>query len=150
MSLNYQLDQTPLPMALVDEILVLGRHVFGSLDSVDVTWRMQNMPELSVFSARMDAELVGFKIGYAATSKRYYSWLGGVALAQRRLGIAGELMAQQHNWVFSKGFEVIETEVLQDNHAMQLLNERSGFKAAGIRFDKDPSRIVYRKHRGGA
>lgn len=103
MALNYQLDQMPVAMALVEEILVLGRHVFGTLDAADATWRMQNMPELSVFSARMEAELVGFKIGYAMTSKRYYSWLGGVALAQRRLGIARELMAQQHARVTERG-----------------------------------------------
>ena len=44
MALNYQVDQTPLAMALVEEILVLGRHIFGTLDSVDATWRLQNMP----------------------------------------------------------------------------------------------------------
>ena len=43
--------------------------------------------------------------------------------------------------------EVIETEVLQRNHAMQQLNEASGFKAAGVRIDKAEARIVYRKHK---
>ena len=43
------------------------------------------------------------------------------------------------------GFEVIETEVLQPNRAMQQLNEASGFQAAGMRFDKADSRIIYRK-----
>ena len=40
---------------------------------------------------------------------------------------------------------MIETEVLQSNHAMQQLNEACGFKASGIRFGKDEPRIIYRK-----
>lgn len=145
MAVRFELDRTPLPAALTDEILVVGRLVFGTLDEKDVLWRMQNMPDLSVISARLGNELVGFKIGYAVTSKRYYSWLGGVIPAQRRLGIADSLMTRQHEWVFGRGYEVIETEVLKDNHAMQMLNERSGFRAAGVRFDGDPARVIYRR-----
>jgi len=40
---------------------------------------------------------------------------------------------------------LIETEVLRENHAMQQLNEGSGFKASGMRFDETESRIIYRK-----
>jgi glutathionylspermidine synthase len=40
---------------------------------------------------------------------------------------------------------LIETEVLQENHAMQQLNEGSGFKASGMRFNETESRIIYRK-----
>ena len=54
-------------------------------------------------------------------------------------------MKLQHDWVVENGFHVIETEVLQENHAMQQLNESAGFKAAGVRFDKPEARIIYRK-----
>ena len=87
MAVRFELDRTPLSARLTDEILVVGRLVFGNLDETDVLWRLLNMPDLSVFSARLGYELVGFKIGYAVTSKRYYSWLGGVIPAHRRLGI---------------------------------------------------------------
>ena len=87
--------------------------------------------------------LVGFKLGYAVTSERYYSWLGGVHPCYQRRGIAANLMEQQHQWVRSAGYSVIETELIQTNHAMAKLNEATGFTAAGVRFDSSP-RVIYR------
>ncbi len=89
--------------------------------------------------------MVGFKVGYAATARRYYSWLGGVDPDVRRVGIGVALMERQHRWAEEAGFELVETEVAQNNHAMQQLNERSGFVAAGIRFDQEVPRVIYRK-----
>jgi hypothetical protein len=37
--------------------------------------------------------------------------------------------------------------VLQLNHALQQLNEASGFKATGVRFDKAEAMTIYRKHK---
>jgi ribosomal protein S18 acetylase RimI-like enzyme len=141
----YQQAQAPLSDSLIGEILDAARRVFEHVDAVDVCWRLEHMHALTVFAACHQDRLCGFKIGYAITSHRYYSWLGGVDPAYQRLGIAGTLMQRQHDWVFAKGFDVIETEVLQENHAMQQLNERSGFKTAGVRFDKPEARIIYRK-----
>lgn len=145
MGLIYQGVESPLDEALVGDILDLAGRVFGSIDADDICWRLGQMPSLTVFSAGSEKVLCGFKIGYAVTSRRYYSWLGGVDPEHRRTGIAAALMTRQHEWVFANGFEVIETEVLQENHAMQQLNEGSGFKASGMRFDETESRIIYRK-----
>ena len=55
-------------------------------------------------------------------------------------------MEQQHEWVASRGYQVIETETSQVNHGMAQLNERVGFVPAGIRYDFDRPRVIYRKH----
>ncbi len=102
------------------------------------------MPELSGFVARDESEIVGFKLGYAVTSERYYSWLGGVHPAYQRRGLATQLMKRQHQWIQAEGFKVIETELIQTNHAMGKLNEASGFTTAGVRFDTKP-RLIYRR-----
>lgn len=145
MTVTYLEAHAPLEETLVAGILDVAGRVFEQIDEDDVRWRLGRMPALSVFAAERDGALCGFKIGYAVTSRRYYSWLGGVDPASRRLGVALALMGQQHDWAFGAGFEVIETEVLQNNHAMQQLNERAGFIAAGMRFDKTEPRIIYRK-----
>jgi hypothetical protein len=42
---------------------------------------------------------------------------------------------------------VFEMEALQLNHALQQLNEASGFKATGVRFDKAEAMTICRKHK---
>ena len=145
MEVSYLAVRGPLEGSLVQEILEVAARVFETIDADDIRWRLDNMPALTLFGARSEDRLCGFKIGYAVTSTRYNSWLGGVDPAYRRAGIAAALMKQQHDWIAENGFEVIETEVLQENHAMQRLNESAGFKAAGVRFDKPEARIIYRK-----
>ena len=147
LKVSYQAAQAPLDDTYVAEILGVAKRVFERIDADDIRWRLQHMPVLSAFGVRHQGRLCGFKVGYAVTSRRYNSWLGGVDPDYRRRGIAAALMQRQHDWVFANGFEVIETEVLQENHAMQQLNEGSGFKAAGVRFDKPEARIIYRKYK---
>ena len=145
MDISYLSAEAPVEESLIAEILDVAGRVFDDIDSEDIRWRLAHMPVLSVFAARDEDRLCGFKIGYAVTSHRYNSWLGGVDPGYRRAGIAAALMKRQHDWVVENGFDVIETEVLQENHAMQRLNESAGFKAAGVRFDKPEARVIYRK-----
>lgn len=147
MEISYQHAAAPLDESLVGDLLQAAGRVFETIDAEDIRWRLAHMPALTAFTARSGSGICAFKIGYAVTSRRYNSWLGGVDPDYRRRGIAAVLMQRQHDWVFANGFEVIETEVLQLNHAMQQLNEASGFKAAGVRFDNVEARIIYRKHK---
>ena len=148
MSVIYAQDLGPLSSKLTSELVSLTEKIFGPGDRLDGTWRIQNMPDLSSFTARNGDDLIGFKLGYAVTSQRYYSWLGGVHPSYRRAGIAGELMRRQHEWISSRGYKVIETEVVQTNHEMSRLNEESGFSVAGVRFDAEHPRVIYRKRIG--
>ena len=118
MALTFDLTTSPITRDFADRLLDLSIAVFGDDDRLDGSWRLQNMPDLSSITARDGNQLVGFKLGYAATSKRYYSWLGGVHPEHRRRGIALALMERQHEWIKSRGYQVIETEVAQANHGM--------------------------------
>jgi len=144
-NIEYRLTKPPFLESQIQEFLDLAEKVFGSTDRADGSWRLQKMPDVTFFAARRDGELVGFKIGYAITSFRYYSWLGGVDPAYRRLGIAQELMNRQHAWISQNGFASVETGAQQDNLAMTRLNLMSGFQVVGIRFKDLGPEVTYEK-----
>ena len=134
MSENQLVEQIPREEidVLFDSLLDLSKLVFGKTRREYLRWRIDNQPDLTLFVARRDGELIGFKAGYAVTENRYYSWLGGVSTAFRRQGIASELMAAQHHWVRHSDYSVLETHVTQNNAAMVALNLRFGFSITGM------------------
>jgi len=143
--MDYSSSSSPVDDARYDELRLLTAQVFGSEGALDGRWRLENMPELICFEARTDGLLVGFKIGYAHTSKRFYSWLGGVHPDYRRQGIAGELMLRQHGWVSDQGYAVLETEVRQSNRAMLSLNLNHGFTTIGEKHVNGNKILILRK-----
>ncbi len=92
-----------------------------------------------------DAPVVGFKLGYAERSTRFYSWLGGVDPDFRRRGIARQLMVDQHRWCTAEGFELIETSTTNRFRAMLLLNLRMGFDVVGTRAGEHALNILLAK-----
>jgi len=146
MTISYRSETTPLSPQRMEQMSDLSRLVFGAHRVDDGNWRMTNMPDLSAFTAFVGGLMVGFKIGYAHTSTRYYSWLGGVHPEHRRQGIAVALMRLQHEWVADRGYEIVETETAQSNAGMCQLNEQSGFRVTGMRFDHDRPRMIYRRY----
>ena len=130
--------------ALVGKLSGLCSHVFaeyGSFDFENVDWVLINMPDVSIQTASEDERLVGFKIGYAETPKRYYSYLGGVHETCRRRGIALQLAINQHDSVIGKGYEGIETGAINTNAPMINLNLSLGFRVIGSYCRSDLPRI---------
>ncbi len=117
------------------ELLALAERVFDQIEPEYIHWRIQNMPDVTTFVATENGQWVGFKSGYAMTTRRYYSWLGGVDTDHRQSGFAGQLMQAQHNWLTDTVYDTVETHVRQDNKAMVKTNQKYGFKVAG-RFKK--------------
>ncbi|HMI94703.1 MAG TPA: GNAT family N-acetyltransferase [Polyangiales bacterium] len=123
----------PFDGALIVELEALVARVFGAFDGVDeLRWKLERMPELALHAACDGDALVAFKLGYAATPVRYYSWLGGVDPRYRRQGIARRLMDAQHAWALAHGYRAIETGALVDNAAMLMLNLQVGFRVIGM------------------
>ncbi|XOV90276.1 MAG: GNAT family N-acetyltransferase [Pseudomonadota bacterium] len=133
------------PVASGTLVLSLARRVFEQVDAEDLHWRLAVMPDVSLFVAEREGRAIGFKAGYAATSRRYYSWLGGVDPDFRRLGVAAALMRAQHEWLARTRFQLVETHVRESNIAMIQANLDAGFSITG-RFMKagQPNLIMQR------
>ncbi len=138
--MNVSLSTTPLSAADLAEFEGLSREVFGD-DATDewlasLAWRLENMPDVTLFFAEQAGKRVGFKAGYATAYNRYYSWLGGVVPSARRQGVARALMRSQHDWLLKSRFHQVESHVEQDNAAMINANLKAGLIVAGF-FLKD-------------
>jgi ribosomal protein S18 acetylase RimI-like enzyme len=149
MNVEYSLSEAPFSDAQIAELSRLALEVFPTLDEADSAWRLAHLPDVSCFEARQGDRLVGFKTGYAVTSKRFYSWLGGVHPDFRRRGIAGELMRRQHLWLSERGYQEVETRVDASNEVMAWLNMAVGYSAIGAIDVDGEARLICRKRLAG-
>lgn len=145
---NYELLQAPYAESLIDELHALAIIALGSIDRAELAWRLRELPRSTVLVARA-TELVGFKIGYAVGSDRYYSWLGAVHPGWRRQSIALALLERQHGWLREQGFKTVETAANPSNVAMLSLNFRGGFRIVGNYWREDDLRVLLAKKLSG-
>ena len=144
MTIAYSLHQAPFDPALLRELTLLARAVFDE-PALDLEWRLSVMPQATAVLARDDGRLVGFKLGYAMTESRYYSWLGGVHLTARGSGVARQLMRRQHRWLKEMGCAQVETSTDQGNAAMARVNLQEGFTVCGTRSMPGRLQVLYLK-----
>lgn len=142
--MHIELHLPPFDDALLRSIDEASSLVFGEAVA-SVRWRLKNMPAASAACARVDGGLVGFKLGYAMSETKYYSWLGGVVPAFRRRGIAGALMKAQHDWLAAQGVALVETAADQANVAMGRVNLAHGYRVAGLRAEPSRTQVLYLK-----
>jgi predicted GNAT superfamily acetyltransferase len=140
----YSLHQAPFDAALLDEVTLLARAVFKE-PSLDLAWRLSVMPHATAVLARSQGRLVGFKLGYAMTESKYYSWLGGVQLSVRGSGVARQLMRHQHRWLREMGCAQVETATDQGNVTMARVNLQEGFTVSGSRSMPGRLQVLYLK-----
>jgi GNAT superfamily N-acetyltransferase len=142
--IEYRTLLPPYDPDVLEQIQVLGLEIFGRLERDEVAWRLKHMPDPSVHVAS-EAQVIGFKLGYASASDRYHSWLGGVREGWRRKGVALQLMHRQHDWLRSRGYVSVETATVPDNVAMFSLNLRAGFRVIGSYCRGDHLRVTLAK-----
>ena len=85
---------------------------------------------------------VAYKVGYAETDRRFYSWIGGVLPGYRRRGIARELLHYQEDWCFGKGFSEITVWSENRYRSMVLFLIQEGYDIAAVSVD---GKILFRK-----
>ena len=133
--MDLRLLQTPFSETFAAEFISLTELAFQNEASQNWTnglnWRLQNMPDVTVFAMFNADNLIGYKAGYATGYDRYYSWLGAVHPDFQRQGIARRLMQAQHDWLTTSRFTLLETQVAKVNKAMHDLNLSSGFQISG-------------------
>ncbi|EPX7408002.1 GNAT family N-acetyltransferase [Cronobacter dublinensis] len=84
-----------------------------------------------------EAQPVGFKLGYETAPGEFYSWLGGVAPAYRRDGMAQRLLeAQEH------GYARLRVKTRNQFRAMLMLLIRNGYQI--IELEKKGEAADYR------
>jgi predicted GNAT superfamily acetyltransferase len=143
-TLAYSLHQAPFDPALLDEVTQLARAVFQE-PTLDLSWRLSVMPQATAVLARSQGRLVGFKLGYAMTESKYYSWLGGVHMSMRGSGVARQLMRHQHRWLRERGCTQVETATDPGNVAMARVNLQEGFTVCGSRHMPGRMQVLYLK-----
>jgi ribosomal protein S18 acetylase RimI-like enzyme len=129
---------------LLREVASLSDQIFDS-PNIDYTWRLKNMPHVSIFYAEHESLLVGFKAGYAIAENKYYSWLGGVHPDFRNKGMANHLTTMQHQWLVLNGYSSVETSCRQGNSAMARINLRNGFSVVGTKLEPHALQVLWSK-----
>lgn len=145
--MQYLTSLTPLPALLVQEISELSELVF-SPSTIDHPWRLQRMPEVSVFHARSERRLIAFKAGYAIAERKYCSRLGAVHPDYRRRGIARQLTGMQHAWLVEHGYCAVETSSRAENRIMAHLNLASGLVMQGTKVEPHGLQVLWSKRLG--
>ena len=133
--MDLRLLQTPFNLTFTAQFINLTQRAFKN-DATQtwingLNWRLENMPDVTVFTMFEGELLIGYKAGYATANDRYYSWLGAVHPDHTRQGIARRLMQAQHDWLSASRFTLLETQVAKVNNAMLDLNLSSGFQISG-------------------
>ena len=86
-----------------------------------------------VLVAHLHGEAVGFKAGYDRFGDgSFYSWLGGVAPAARRAGVAQQLLLEQERLVSAAGFNRIYVKSRNRFVGMLTLLLRNGYAIVGV------------------
>jgi len=135
MAINYTAFNEIPNTEILDGIIKLHTRIFCESD--DLAGRLREKPELRIDVALDEDKVIGYKIGYALNREQFYSWLGGVDAEYRNLGIASELMEQQHRFAKESGYKAIQTKTKNKWRSMLILNIKCGFDIIGTYTDSE-------------
>ena len=90
----------------IAQIRPLIEKLFG-WDEASFYGTFKNHSKFQLHLARIEAQVVGFKLGYELNPEEFYSWLGAVDSEFRRFGIARLLRVTQQKWAKASGYKVI-------------------------------------------
>jgi predicted GNAT superfamily acetyltransferase len=142
MKIDYQKIEGKPNSQILEKINAFYQSIFEITDIEKFNNRINSAEKLFIVLAYSNDKIVGFKIGYLIDSKTFYSWVGGVKSAFRKLGIAAELMKQQHDWCKKHGFLKVVTKTKNTFKPMLILNIKNGFDVVEIYLDKKNERKI--------
>ena len=109
--------------------------------------RLFGVPSL-ILVAWVGEEAAGFKVGYEREQDgSFYSWMGGIRLKFRRMGLAKALADQQEAWARKQGYSRITFKTRNRHKAMLVFAIQNGFHLTSVEAWDDPreSRIWLEK-----
>lgn len=136
---------TTVAPPLIDEIRHLVESSIGPWDAKWFEAGLKDRSQILLLIARVEGKAVGFKLGYLLDSSTYYSWLGGVLPEYRGVGVALDLMKEQHCWCQGQGFKKIQTKTQNRFKAMLLLNLEQDFEIIGYEDSPEGPKIILEK-----
>lgn len=109
--------------------------------------RLRAHSKVTLFLARIEGELAGYKLGYEVDAQTYYSWEGCISRSYRKMGLATRLMDAQHEWCRNQGYKKVQTKSQNRFRPMMILNLKCGFEVVGLEAAKNPteSKILFEK-----
>ncbi len=111
----------------IQQIAPLIKASFGEWDENWFNSTFKNHAKFYLQLAHIDGNPVAFKLGYELDQWTFYSWLGGVIPEFRGLGIAYELLTQQHDWCKKQGYRQVQTKTQNNFKDMLMLDLKNGF-----------------------
>lgn len=133
-----------IPYAWLEQLQEVHEHVFDG-DYLPLE-KLEKKEGLHCLLAVENDTLIGFKLGYTHPDGVFYSWLGGVHETKRGLGIASELMKQQHAHIKTLGFHKVRTYGRNTFKAMLIANLKHGFDIVSTFVDeKGRHKIILEK-----
>lgn len=142
----YKNYENKIPSDVLKQLIALNNLVFDSFEEELFRWNIENQPIL-LLNACFDCDnLVGYKLGYARSKIKFYSWMGGVHPEYRKHGIAKQLMLTQHDWCIEKDFENVQTETLNKWKHMLQFNIKYGFQIIGTAESRYGQKIILVKN----
>jgi GNAT superfamily N-acetyltransferase len=128
---------TEITEAHLEVIKPIAESTMGSFDLDWVRSRLAMHRCFYLAIASIEGKAVGFKMGYAYDRSTFYSWLGGVLPEHQRLGIASDLIEDQHSWCVKQNYLRVQTKSRNQYRGMFILNLRNGFDVIGTEKSSD-------------
>ena len=87
--------------------------------------------------ARLEGRAVGFVLGFELKPRVFYLWFIGVLSANRRQGIASQLLDAFHHWAKDNDYETVRCECFNRQRPMLHLVLNNDYDVIGLRYDSD-------------
>jgi GNAT superfamily N-acetyltransferase len=137
---------TEITAPLTETIGHIIVETMGSWDLGKFVARLKSQNGFYVSLAQIDAQVVGFKLGYQLDETCFYSWLGAVLEEHRGLGVGQALMTHQHQWCVEQGFKKVRTKTLGRYKEMLMFNLKNDFEVIGTEpTHEGPLKIILEK-----
>lgn len=119
----------------IEEAVLISNNIPELIDpysAPEYEKRLQNIPHL-ILIATKGQHLIGFKVGYQRENDgSFYSWMGGILPAYRRLGVAARLATAQEQWVKEQGYITIKMKTRFRLKGMQKFAMNRDFQMTSI------------------